>query len=108
MLPCAGFAFQAFFGQVDASVFEGFLKAGSELCHMLEGDDRENLEISIDGLRQKWQVGECHLIGSFHCVERLRTKLHGQKSCSVETRCKCQPTLTVSTLLTLNNFLVLD
>ena len=51
-------AFQAFFGHLKPSMFEGFLKAGAELCRLLEGEDKDNLETNLNSLQQRWQVGK--------------------------------------------------
>ena len=58
------FAFQAFFGHVKPSIFEGFLKAGTELSKSLEGEDKENLETNLNSLQQRWQVG---------CIKQTKT-----------------------------------
>ncbi len=52
-----GFALQAFFDQVNPSIFDGFLKAGAELGQLLEGDEKGNLETGMAVLQQRWQVG---------------------------------------------------
>ena len=52
---------RAFFDVIDQHMFEDFMRAGRDLVHILEEDDKEDLDNSIHTLQDRWKVCQLFL-----------------------------------------------